>query len=163
MPVSTYVQIALYVLAAAGMTATASHLVHILQLEGYKNINLRRWVKSNSAHVFRIPIIVSLAGLLLLLFFNLIFPAQTVARIITTALLSLAYTAAMLGYAKKTRVKNAKKPLVMTSRVKRLFAAIALVYVIVCGALCVMDVLVLGNTVLAGLPLFLLMLLVSTA
>lgn len=161
MPVSTYVQIALYALAAAGMTAASAHLVHILQLEGYKNKNLGRWVKSNGAHVFVIPAAASAAGLLLALVFNLIFPAQSVARLVALAVISLAYIAVMLGYARKTRVKNAKKPLVMTSRVKRLFAAIALVYVIVCGALCVLDVLILTDTVLAGLPLFLLLLLTA--
>ncbi len=161
MPVSTYVQIALYALAAAGMTAASAHLVHILQLEGYKNKNLGRWVKSNGAHVFIIPAAASAAGLLLALVFNLIFPAQSVARLIVLAVISLAYIAVLLGYARKTRVKNAKKPLVMTSRVKRLFAAIALVYVIVCGALYVLDTLVLADTVLAGLPLFLLLLLTA--
>jgi UDP-N-acetylmuramoyl-tripeptide--D-alanyl-D-alanine ligase len=161
MPVSTYVHIALYVLAAAGMTAASAHLVHMLQLESYKNESLGRWIKSNGGHIFRIPILVSAAGFILALIFNVILPVQSVMRVIISVALSLVYIGAMLGYAKKSRVKNAKKPLVMTNRVKRLFTAIALVYVVICGVLCVLDILVLGGTVLAGLPLFLLMLLIT--
>ncbi len=161
MPVSTYVQIALYALAAAGMTAASAHLVHILQLEGYKNKNLSRWVGANRSGVLVTPMIASAVGLLLALLANLLFPAQSVARIIASAVLSLIYAATMLVYAKKTRVKNAKKPLVMTSRVKRLFAAIALVYVIICGALWALDAVVLNLTVLSSLPLFLLLLLIA--
>ncbi len=161
MPVSTYVQIALYALAAAGMTAASAHLVHILQLEGYKNKNLDRWVNANPAGVFVIPSVVSAVGLLIVLILNAIFPELSVARIIASAVLSLAYIAAMLGYAKKTRIKNAKKPLVMTSRVKRLFSAIAFVYVVICSALWVLDAFFLSTTVLSGLPLFVLLLLVS--
>lgn len=161
MPFSTYVHIVLYALAAVGMTMASAHLVHMLQLESYKNPGLCRWIRNNSAHVFRFPVIVSAAGLLFALVANLIFPERTVERVIASAVLSVAYIAAMLGYAKRSRVKNAKKPLVMTSRVKRLFTAIALVYVVVCGALWALDSLVLYGTVFSGLPLFLLMLLVA--
>lgn len=161
MPVSTYVQIALYALGAAGMTAASAHLVHILQLEGYKNKNLGRWVSANCSGVLMFPAVASAAGVLLVLLFNALFPALSAARIIASSALSLAYTAAILGYARRTRVKNAKKPLVMTSRVKRLFAAIALVYAVICGALWALDAFVLSATILSGLPLFLLMLLVA--
>jgi UDP-N-acetylmuramoyl-tripeptide--D-alanyl-D-alanine ligase len=161
MPFSTYIHIALYALAAAGMTMASAHLVHMLQLESYKNPGLCRWVKNNSAHVFRFPVIASAAGLLLALIANLLFPVQALGRVIASAVLSAAYIAAMLGYAKRSRVKNAKKPLVMTSRVKRLFAAIAMVYVVICGALWVLDTFVLQSTAVSGLPLFLLLLLTA--
>jgi len=161
MPFFTYIQIALYFLAAAGMTVASAHPVHMLQLESYKNRGFRRWVRNNSAHVFRFPVIVSVAGLLLAPVANLIFPARTAGRAISSAVMSLAYIVAMLDYAKRSRVKNAKKPLVMTSRAKRLFAAIALVYVVVCGALWALDAFVLEGTALSGLPLFLLMLLAA--
>jgi UDP-N-acetylmuramoyl-tripeptide--D-alanyl-D-alanine ligase len=130
-------------------------------LESYKNRSLGRWIKENSSQIFRVPIIASSVGLLLKLVLNLIFPVEGIVSLITSVLLSLAYIAIILGYAKKSRVKNAKKPLVMTSRVKRLFAAIALVYAVICGALCALDVLVLSGTVMLGLPLFLLLLFVT--
>jgi UDP-N-acetylmuramoyl-tripeptide--D-alanyl-D-alanine ligase len=161
MPFSTYVHIALYALAAAFMTMASAHLVHMLQLESYKNRSLGRWIKENSSQIFRVPIIASSVGLLLKLVLNLIFPVEGLARLISSVLLTLAYIAVILGYAKKSRVKNAKKPLVMTSRVKRLFAAIALVYAVICGALCALDVLALSGTLMLGLPLFLLLLFVT--
>jgi len=161
MPISTYVCIVLYALTAAGMTAASAHLVHMLQLESYKNKSLRRWIKGNIVHVYRIPAIVSVAAVLLALLFNAILYVGSTGRLIVSAMLSLAYIAVIWLYSKKSRVRNAKKPLVMTIRVKRLFAAIALVYAIVCGALCILDIFVLSHTVLSGLPLFLLMLLVA--
>lgn len=161
MPISTYVQIALYALAAAGMTAASTHLVHILQLEGYKNKNLKRWMGANRSRVFVLPMAASAFGLLLALICNLVFIKQPVAYLVSGVVLSLVYLAAMLLYAKARRIKNAKKPLVMTSRVKRLFVAIAVVYALVCGALWALDAFVLYGTVLFGLALFALLLLVA--
>ena len=158
MPVSTYVLIALYALAAAGMSIASAHLVHILQLEGYKNKNLMRWAKGNLSKLLLFPAIASLCGAALTLLVNIIFTVRMAAHDISMALIALVYIVLMMVYAKLSSGRKAKKPLVITSRVKRLFGFIALFYLMLAGGLLALDYVLLQRSVFGGFVFFFIML-----
>ena len=148
-----YIRIALYVLCAACMVYASRRLVHMLQLEGYRNKNLSRWIGAHSGAVYKLPVISSLCGLLLLLMTALLIPAI---EIYASFILAAGYIWMILVYEGKTRLAKAKKPLVYTGRVKRLFVFLSLFYLIAAGGLLLLDILVLNSTAYAGLPLFVL-------
>ncbi len=154
----TYILIAIYALCAAAMVFGSARLVHMLQLEGYKNKNLKHWLSKNAVTVNTIPAIVSFCGLVLMLIINAVIPSVA---IYAFYLFAVVYVLLIFDYAKKSRVENAKKPLVFTSRVKRLFAFISLFYIIVGGALLLLDLFVLSGSVLAHLPFFLYLIMVG--
>ncbi len=155
---TTYFLLAVYVLCAAAMTAASTRLVHMLQLEGYKNKNLYHWLSSYTKQVYKVPMIVSICGVILMLLINLILP--DVSQYIFLAA-GVVYIILILRYGKRSRVQNAKKPLVYTSRVKRLFVFISIFYVVIGGAFLLLDIFVLSGSILAGLPLFLIFLLIG--
>lgn len=155
---TTYILIAVYALSAAAMVLGSARLVHMLQLEGYKNKNLMHWLGENKAMVYRIPAFVSLCGLILMLIVNAVLPS---ASLYVFFVFAAVYVLLIFLYAKKSRVENAKKPLVYTSRVKRLFAFISLFYFVIGAALLLLDLLVLSGTVLVYMPLFVLFLLIA--
>ncbi len=148
---SVFVLIAVYVLGAAVMVFASAGLVHMLQLEGYKNKNLIHWLGVNSAKIYNLPLVVSVLTIAFMFIANALAPASSV-----YVFIGLAATAVLLIalYAKKIRVEKAKKPLVYTSRVKRLFVAISLFYVILGALLLLLDVLVFNVTVAAYVPFF---------
>jgi len=155
---TTYILIAVYALSAAAMVLGSARLVHMLQLEGYKNKNLIHWLGENKAMVYRIPAFVSLCGLILMLIVNAVLPS---ASLYVFFVFAAVYVLLIFLYTKKSRVENAKKPLVYTSRVKRLFAFISLFYFVIGAALLLLDLLVLRGTVLVHIPLFVLFLLIA--
>lgn len=150
-----YIRIVLYVLGAVCMVHASKRLVHMLQLEGYRNKNLFRWIGAHRGAVYKRPVISSVCGFLLLLITALLIP-----KIATYVFFVLAagYILLILGYERKSRVAKAKKPLVYTGRVKRLFVFISVFYLIIAGGLLLLDILVLEGTAFAGVPLFVLML-----
>ena len=155
---TTFILVVIYALCAAAMVFGSARLVHMLQLEGYKNKNLMHWLNENTVKVYKTPAIFSLCGLALMLVINAAFPSVTLYGFIV---LAVVYVLFIFVYAKKSLVENAKKPLVYTSRVKRLFAFISLFYVIVGGALLLLDLLVLSGSVLAHLPFFLMFIMIG--
>jgi UDP-N-acetylmuramoyl-tripeptide--D-alanyl-D-alanine ligase len=127
-------------------------------LEGYKNKNLKHWLGQNTATVYKTPIVVSLCGLVLMLIVNAVLSSVALYAFFVFAAL---YVLLIFSYAKKSRVANAKKPLVYTSRVKRLFAFISFFYVVASAALLLLDLLMLSGSILAHLPFFLLFIMIG--
>ncbi len=155
---TTYILIAVYALCAAAMVFGSARLVHMLQLEGYKNKNLVHWLGENMPMVFKVPSVVSFCGFVLMLIVNTVFPLVSFYVFI---ILAVVYILLILIYAKKSRVENAKKPLVYTSRVKRLFVFISIFYLFSGTILCLVDLLVLSGTALSHMPFFPLFLMVG--
>lgn len=152
-----FVLIVVYALAAAAMVFASARLVHMLQLEGYKNKNLRHWCVDN-AKVFKRPAVVSLLGVLLMLAVNLVLPSVSLYAFI---LFAVVYMLLIADYVKKSRLEKAKKPLVYTSRVKRLFAFISLFYLITAAAFLLLDLYLVDASVFAHLPFFVLFALIG--
>ncbi len=146
-----YVLIAIYALGAAAMVYASAGLVHMLQLEGYKNKNLMHWLGENKAKIYKLPLVVSALAIVLMFAANAVFPSVSLYIFFFLAAVFLLLIAA---YAKKIRVEKAKKPLVYTSRVKRLFAFLSVVYVLLGAVLLLLDRLVLSETAAACLPFF---------
>lgn len=131
-----YILIAIYMLGAAAMVYASAGLVHMLQLEGYKNKNLIHWIGENAAKVNKLPIIISVLAIALMIAVNALMPFMSLYVFFA---LAAVYLLLIVSFAKKIRVEKAKKPLVYTSRVKRLFVFIAFVYVIFGAALLLLD------------------------
>ena len=131
-----YILIAIYMLGAAAMVYASAGLVHMLQLEGYKNKNLIHWIGENAAKVNKLPIIISVLAIALMIAANALMPFMSLYVFFA---LAAVYLLLIVFFAKKIRVEKAKKPLVYTSRVKRLFVFIAFVYVIFGAALLLLD------------------------
>ncbi|MFA5675314.1 MAG: UDP-N-acetylmuramoyl-tripeptide--D-alanyl-D-alanine ligase [Christensenellales bacterium] len=149
-----YIHALPYALTAALMAFASTHTVHMLQLEGYKNKNLFRWILSHAKKVYSLPALAALTGILLASLANLLLPGA--ARYVYYAL-AAAYAAVILVYTRITRIDNPKKPIVYTGRVKRLFVFIVLVELTAAAGLLLLDLTVFNNTVFAGAPLFALM------
>lgn len=154
-----YILIAIHALVAAAMVYASAGLVHMLQLEGYKNKSFKHWLDNNAVKVYKTPAVVSFCLMVLMLIINAAFPSFSLYAFFAFAAI---YVLLIFVYAKKTRVENAKKPLVYTSRVKRLFAFISLFYFIAGTVLLLLDLFFLSGSALAHVPLFLLFLLIGT-
>ncbi len=150
---TVYILIAVYALGAAAMVYASAGLIHMLQLEGYKNNNLIHWFGENAAKVNNLPVFVSAAAIALMLLTNAVFPS---ANLYIFFVLAAAYLLLIAVYAKRIRVEKAKKPLVYTSRVKRLFAFLSLVYAVIGAVLLLLDRLVLSDSLAAFMTLFVL-------
>ena len=148
-----YVLIAIYALGTSAMVYASAGLVHMLQLEGYKNKNLIHWIGENKAKIYQSPLVVSVLAIVLTVAANAVLPSVSLYIFL---FLAVVYLLLIAAYAKKIRVEKAKKPLIYTSRVKRLFAFISFVYVIVGAVLLLLDRLVLSETAAVYLPLFVL-------
>lgn len=155
---TVYIHIALYALIAVLMAFASTHTVHMLQLEGYKNKNLYRWLSGHAAKVYKIPVFASLSGVLSVLLLNLLLTG--ISQYVYYAL-AVAYATSILVYTRNTRIENPKKPLVYTGRVKRLFVFISLINLVVSAGLLLLDFTLLHGTVFEGMPLFLIILTVG--
>ncbi len=155
---SIFVLIAVYALGAAAMVYASAGLVHMLQLEGYKNKNLRHWLKGNQSKVFRTPVTVAAIGIVLMFILSAAVPSVS---LYVFLVLAAAYLLLIAFYAKSIRVEKAKKPLVYTSRVMRLFVFISFVYVVSGAVLLLLDWVLLNETAAAHLPFFAFFLLIG--
>lgn len=147
-----HINVLIYAFLAAVMVFSSVQTIHILQLEGYKNRNLFRWLFSHSSKVYKIPVFTASLFILLGILANMVLPATAQYGFYA---LAAVYAAVILVYVKSARIQNPKKPLVYTGRVKRLFAFIALVYAIIAAGFLLVDLRVLSATILAGTPGFL--------
>ena len=148
------VSIILYLFIAVSMILCSRHLVHILQLEGYKNKSFLGWIKHNFVKVYFLPIVFSLALIVIMLLLNLIVPGQNTLYIILHWMLLAACMILILYYAKKTNIEKAKKPLVFTGRVKRLFVYASLFYAGVAAGMYILDFYVLRDSIFSGALIF---------
>ncbi len=147
-----YVHIVIYAITAVLMVLASRQTVHMLQLEGYRNKNLFRWLFCHAAQVYKTPVIAALFGLLLV-------PANLLPGISQFVFYAFAaaYAAIILVYTRNTQLKNPKKPLVYTGRVKRLLVFLSVINLAAAAGLLLLDLSFLHDTVFAGMPLFLLM------
>lgn len=156
------ITLALYALCAAGLVLCAQYLVHMLQLEGYKNKSFIRWLAANAWRVVRLPLLFGIFYAAVKLTLNLSLPSGLAVEITGGALLALYFlTALVCGRA--NRVKNAKKPLVYTGRVKRLYVFLALVGAALTAGLYALDTIAFKGTPFGGMCLFALLLLAPLA
>ena len=120
------------ILFAAAILLSQVHYCHVLQLEGYVNRGFFKWLRSNILKSFGFPVII----------FILVFIVEFLNRtgawpflltyegtIVSIAAL-IACAAVMFVYASRIRFKQAKKPLVYTARIKRLFICIIAVFAV---------------------------------
>ncbi len=155
---TVYILIAVYMMGAAAMVYASAGLVHMLQLEGYKNKNLLRWIRANTKKVYRIPLIVTAVGIVLMSLVNIVMPSADIYAFVPIALAGLC---PVLHATRKNRAQKAKKPLVYTSRVKRLFLMLAVVYAIVAFCLLMLDIYAAKDTLASHTPFFILMLFIG--
>ncbi len=153
---TAYVHIALYILTAALLVLACQRFVHMLQLEGYRNKNLFRWLCAHRRAVYALPAAAAFFGILLTLLANVFFPDAAIYIFFVSGAV---YLLLFILYIRRLRGEKAKKPLVYTGRVKRLFVYICVFHIIVSGGALLLDLLVLPGTVFAGTVLFLLILL----
>ena len=123
----------LYALAVAAACLLASRgLIHYFQLESYQFPGYFRTLKRNWKNAL-LPGFLLMAVLLVAGFF-LRNANSTVLRVLVTLCVML-ITLGAIGHFDLLNVKKAKKPLVFTPRVKRLYAVAAVVYLLICWAL----------------------------
>ena len=103
------------------------HGIHMLQLESYFNGRYFKWFKKNLKQVFRIKRIVLLLIPTVLIFYNNI----TIGLVLELI--------ALLLFVVITKKKVEKKPFVVTSRVKRMYATYVLLFIIVAILANVLD------------------------
>ena len=153
-----YITIVLYVLSAAAMVICSADLVHILQLEGYKNKNFIKWLAKNFLKVYLEPIIS------LCIFVAISYLAYRLKPGLVTQIhwiMIVLYIFMIFSCRDKIRIRNAKKPLVYTGRVKRLFVFLSVFYLLVIALLYYLDSVVLNNTFFEGTMIFLLLLFIG--
>jgi UDP-N-acetylmuramoyl-tripeptide--D-alanyl-D-alanine ligase len=120
------------ILFAAAILLAQVHYIHVLQLEGYVNKNYFKWLRVNIAAGFLLPVI-SFAMVLaveILNRTNLLPFVRTDAGTIVSIAVLIGAAGLMLFYAGHIRFKQAKKPLVYTARVKRLFIGIIALFAV---------------------------------
>ena len=144
MPVLFYIQMVLYAMIAAVMTASSKNLVHILQLEGYRNKNFFHWLTKNFFRIYGFPVVVFLVFLIVRIVINLVLPADGLWPDLIGVILTALYGLMAVVYLKKERIGHAKKPLVFTGRVKRLFIFLSLIYLAVAAGFFVLDFMVIS-------------------
>jgi UDP-N-acetylmuramoyl-tripeptide--D-alanyl-D-alanine ligase len=108
------------------------HYLHVLQLEGYVNKNFFKWLKANLKRSFAFPAVIFAAVLIVEVLnrTNLWAWVRTEAGTIASIAVLIACAVLMILYAGRIRFKQAKKPLVYTARVKRLFICIIAVFAV---------------------------------
>lgn len=108
------------------------HYLHVLQLEGYVNKNFFKWLKANLKRSFAFPAVIFAAVLTVEVLnrTNLWAWVRTEAGTIASIAVLIACAVLMILYAGRIRFKQAKKPLVYTARVKRLFICIIAVFAV---------------------------------
>ena len=120
------------ILFAAAMLLSQVHFCHVLQLEGYVNRGFLKWLRSNILKSFGFPVIIFIL-VFLIEFLNRTgvwaFLLTNEGFIVSIAAL-IACAAALFVYASRIRFKQAKKPLVYTARIKRLFICIIVVFAV---------------------------------
>ncbi len=117
------------ILFAAAILLAQLHYCHVLQLESYSNKSYFKWLGANFRKNYTVPGIVFVIVLFveianrtsLLPFF------QTDAGTIVSIGILIALAAWLFVFAERIRFKQAKKPLVVTSRVGRLIVCIIIV------------------------------------
>jgi UDP-N-acetylmuramoyl-tripeptide--D-alanyl-D-alanine ligase len=120
------------ILFAAAILLSQIHYCHVLQLEGYVNRSFFKWLRSNLLKSFGFPAIIFVIVFLVELlnrtgFWPFLFTYEgTVASIVVL----IACAALLFVYASRIRFKQAKKPLVYTARIKRLFLCIIVVFAV---------------------------------
>ncbi len=123
----------LYALAVAAACLLASRgLIHYFQLESYQFPGYFRTLKRNWKNAL-LPGLLLTVVLLVASFF--VRNAQSAVLRILVSLCAMLITLGAIGHFDLLNVKKAKKPLVFTPRVKRLYAVAAVVYFLICWAL----------------------------
>ena len=123
----------LYALAVAAACLLASRgLIHYFQLESYQFPGYFRTLKRNWKNAL-LPGLLLTAVLLVAGFF--LRNADNAFLRVLVMLCVMLITLGAIGHFDLLNVKKAKKPLVFTPRVKRLYAVAAVVYLLICWAL----------------------------
>jgi len=126
-------------LVAACCAVACRHFVHMLQLESYQLPGYRRWLRRNRDKLLKRSVVVGLGGAILswyLPIFLALFIAEESRRASVAGWMMLvAFVAASAILAVIDLRAPAKKPLVFTRRVCRLYVAIALLCLAGCGIL----------------------------
>lgn len=120
------------ILFAAAILLAQVHYIHVLQLEGYVNKNYFKWLRANLLRSFLFPAAI-FAIVLLVEILNrtsLWAAVHTDAGTIASIAVLLGAAALTFVYAGRIRFKQAKKPLVYTARVKRLFVCIIALFAV---------------------------------
>lgn len=126
----------LLVLATGAVVLCARRLVHFLQLESYQLPGYFRSVRRNAAQALAPGVILAAVGFLCLPMINLIGRYAPYRWSLPLAWLAVILAAGLLNLS--MRRGKAKKPLVLTPRVKRLYgilAAVTFILFVLCGAL----------------------------
>ena len=120
------------ILFAAAILLSQVHYLHVLQLEGYVNKNFFKWLRANLKRSFAFPALIFAVVLLVEVLnrTNLWVFVQTEAGTIASIAVLVACAVLMIIYASRIRFKQAKKPLVYTARIKRLFICIIAVFAV---------------------------------
>lgn len=120
------------ILFAAAILLSQVHYCHVLQLEGYAGRGFFKWLRSNILKSFGLPIIVFIIVFLVeLLNRTGIWPLLlTIEGTIASIIVLIACAAVLFVYASRIRFKQAKKPLVYTARIKRLFICMVAVFAV---------------------------------
>lgn len=117
------------VLFAAGILLAQLHYSHVIQLDGYSNKGYFKWLGANFTKSFAIPAVVFAVVLFFeaanrtafLPFFH------TYGGTVASVAALIAAGVLLVVYARRIRYRNAKKPLVETARIGRLFACMIVV------------------------------------
>ncbi len=150
MLVRQIVPIILYALVAVSMILCSRNLLHILQLEGYKNTGLIKWIKHNFKKVYCLPLIFSAVLIIVQILLNIHLPRTITLYFGMHWMIIAIYILLILVYARRMNIEKAKKPLVYTGRIKRLFVYISLLYTALAIGMYFLDFRVLKSTPFEG-------------
>lgn len=141
--------------ACVFLVLTSKLFVHMLQLESYQTRGFFHWVIKNLKKTYLYTGIAALSFILLQALSNLLLKQNETAYLISQIALSLLLAAVFFHVMSKFKIENAKKPLVYTQRVKRLYIALCFVSLIFCAGLYALDIFVLNDTPVFGMLLYL--------
>jgi UDP-N-acetylmuramoyl-tripeptide--D-alanyl-D-alanine ligase len=141
--------------AAVFLVLTSRLFVHMLQQEGYKVKGLFLWLARNMKKAYGFTGLSAAVLVALQAAVNIFLVHTGIVYLVSQGILLLLFAAAFAVSFKKLKVRNAKKPLVYTARVKRLYFAISFVSLVFSGALYLPDIFALHGTWAFGLLLFL--------
>lgn len=119
------------ILVAAGCIAVSLHFLHMLQLESYQLDGYLRWLNKNVEHARRRY--AAIGALLTALYWYLpiflsMFTMKAALRETSARIILMIAFAAICAYLVRTQhSRPAKKPLVFTGRMKRLFAGLCII------------------------------------
>lgn len=113
---------------AAGCVAVSLHFLHMLQLESYQLDGYLRWLKKNNEHARRSFVLVGVIFCVLYwylpIFFSMFTTDDALRSGIARVVLMLGFAATCGALVMSQHKQKAKKPLVFTARMKRLFAGL---------------------------------------